>query len=326
MAADHVLILPVQRHQIEPALRLMLADENGLAGDEAVLDFLGFAVQRDIDVNQMWVAVEDDERGRIDWAILPIVSPGRTMLLFTPTRLPPDSGGIDVQHVARRLTNEVCEHWRARGVHLAQLLFDPRHDHIRDLYGACGFEALAELIYLHRTVRHAPDVAPLPDGYTLQNYTAASHAAFAQAIVDSYEGSLDCPALNGRRDVQDVIAGHKATGAFDPSLWYLLSEDEQPRGVLVLSPTHTGNSLELVYLGLTPAARGRQLGDALMRRALADVVRAGRAELTLAVDAVNAPALRLYYRHGLKRIGSRIALMRDLRPAPQTDQVGMLRP
>ena len=38
-----------------------------------------------------------------------------------------------------------------------------------------------------------------------------------------------------------------------------------------------------------------------------------RATLALAVDAHNVPALRLYHRHGLRRIGSKLALMRDLR-------------
>ena len=39
----------------------------------------------------------------------------------------------------------------------------------------------------------------------------------------------------------------------------------------------------------------------------------GVERLSLAVDANNAPALRLYYRHGLQRVGSKIAMMRDLR-------------
>jgi ribosomal protein S18 acetylase RimI-like enzyme len=40
---------------------------------------------------------------------------------------------------------------------------------------------------------------------------------------------------------------------------------------------------------------------------------AGRARFTLAVDSINVPALKLYYRHGFNRIGSKLALMRDLR-------------
>ena len=36
--------------------------------------------------------------------------------------------------------------------------------------------------------------------------------------------------------------------------------------------------------------------------------------LALAVDAQNAPALKLYHRHGLRHVGVKLALMRQLRP------------
>src|SRR5690348_1731777 len=75
---------PVQRSEIEPALRLILASGSGLATDEQVLDFLAFALHRAIDVNGTWIATR---RGQILWALLPVVSPGRTMLMFSPTRL-----------------------------------------------------------------------------------------------------------------------------------------------------------------------------------------------------------------------------------------------
>jgi len=86
-----------------------------------------------------------------------------------------------------------------------------------------------------------------------------------------------------------------------------------PLGVLLLARAPRTNALELVYLGLAPAARGRGLGDLAMRHALAVVAREGAGQLSLAVDANNAPALKLYYRHGLKRMTSRIAMIRDLR-------------
>ena len=64
---------------------------------------------------------------------------------------------------------------------------------------------------------------------------------------------------------------------------------------------------------MTAAARGRGLGDAMMRLAIARVAADNRGILSLAVDAANTPALRLYYRHGLSRVGHRVALVRDLR-------------
>jgi ribosomal protein S18 acetylase RimI-like enzyme len=72
------------------------------------------------------------------------------------------------------------------------------------------------------------------------------------------------------------------------------------------------DTLELVYLGLTPAARGRGLGDLMMRRALALAAADGAGRLSLAVDSDNVPALKLYYRHGMQRVGAKLALMRRL--------------
>jgi ribosomal protein S18 acetylase RimI-like enzyme len=138
---------------------------------------------------------------------------------------------------------------------------------------------------------------------------------FAQSILQSYQGSRDCPELNGRRDIEDVIAGHRAVGLFDASLWFVLEQAGQVQGVLLLNPTCDGVGVELVYLGLAPAARGRGLGDVLMRLALSRAGLRQFSHLSLAVDSQNTPALGLYYRHGMKRVGSRIAMIREL----QTD-------
>ena len=86
-----------------------------------------------------------------------------------------------------------------------------------------------------------------------------------------------------------------------------------PAGVLLLNRSTRTDALELVYLGLAPGYRGRDLGDLMMRRALATASCVGARRLSLAVDRENLPALRLYQRHGLSRVCSRIALMRDLR-------------
>jgi ribosomal protein S18 acetylase RimI-like enzyme len=167
----------------------------------------------------------------------------------------------------------------------------------------------------------------VPPGFGWLPYSARAHEQFVSAIAETYRHSLDCPALNGLRDMNDVLAGHKASGEFDPALWVLLCEHvpgaahvgstHVAHGVLLLSKMPPGDSLELVYLGLTPAARGRGLGDLLVKEALAAVAAQGASRLSLAVDSGNAPALKLYYRHGLHRIASKLALMRVLEAPAQ---------
>lgn len=305
-----VLYRLVQRGEIEPALRLILGGPRGAAGDEQVLDFLTFALARKIEVAQIWVALRD---GRIQWALLPVASPGKTTLLFSPARLPrrPDRG------IVVELNEHVAALQRAQGVDLLQLLLDPADRELIELYTHCGYETLAELAYLQADVRGSEALPTLPAQWSMAHYGPETHAAFAEAIARSYEGSQDCPSLNGKRHIDDVIAGHQASGDFDPGLWFLLrDENGRSLGTLLLSRSAGNGQVELVYIGLAPEARGRGLGDLLIRWSLAVVGLENRRHLSLAVDARNAPALRLYYRHGFSRVGSRIAMIRDLRTVP----------
>jgi ribosomal protein S18 acetylase RimI-like enzyme len=300
-----------QQWEIDAALRVLIAGTAGRASDGQVRDFHAFAADRGIELSRIWIAISD---GVVRWSILPVPSPGRTMLLFTPSRI---GRTPDVDRFVRPLVDAMSTDYLSRGVHLAQLLIDPSDAAVVQLYKQCGFDRLAELIYLQRHLRRGGDLPPTPDGFVLETYCSRTHGLFAQAIQQSYASSLDCPGLNGQRDIEDVIAGHRHAGEFDPSLWYLLSENSRPAGVLLLSPSrHSGSgAIELVYLGLAPSARGRGVGDWFMKLALsrASQYTAGRGILTLAVDSQNRPALNLYYRHGLARVGSRIALLRDLR-------------
>ena len=263
VAGDGVVCRPVQRGEIESALRLILATPAGLGADAQVLDFLSFCVERQIDTNATWIAVQRD---RIVWSMLPVVSPGHTMLLFTPQVLFAQTS----EQAVARLCDEMCTHYGSRGVQLAQMLIDPEHRPIIDLYRNAGFDELAELVYLQRTVKlrrfEPPD---LPANLTLSTYSPETHAHFAQVIQRSYESSQDCPALNGLREMNDVIAGHQATGDFDPKIWWVVYENSRPLAVLLLSRLPHNQTIELVYLGLIPEARGRGIADLLMKHALA---------------------------------------------------------
>jgi len=296
----------VLRGEIEPAMRLIVGNACGPASDEQVLDFLSFALDRGMDVNAAWIA---EVGGKIEWALLPVVSPGKTMLLFTPTRLP----RRELRGVVAGCSDAVNQHYARRGVLLSQLLIEPSETALLTAYAGCGYTRLAELYYLQASIRGNEPMPGLPPGWEVSTYSPENHAVFGATIFDSYEGSKDCPSLNGARDVQDVMAGHKAAGDFDARLWFLLRENGQPLGTLLLNRSAGNTSVELVYLGIIPAARGRGVGDFLMQWALAVSGLEDRRHLSLAVDSQNNPALRLYYRHGLMRIGSRVAMVRDIR-------------
>jgi ribosomal protein S18 acetylase RimI-like enzyme len=309
-ASDAVQIRPVQRAEVHASLQLILGSSGRPASEEHVVDFLRYAVYRQLDLNDIWLAA----RGRkLVWAILPVISPGKTMLLFSPTHVPPAEQDTSVCPLVER----VLEHYQTRAVELAQVLLDPGDAGAVELFKACRFEPLAELIYLDRDVRGRGAAVAPPNGFTFETYSAGNHAAFARAVAATYEESLDCPRLNGRRSIDDVLEGHKAAGEFDPKLWFLLRDGSVAGsvagGVMLLNRSTRTDSLELVYLGLAPHYRGKKLGDVMMRQALATAASIGSRRLSLAVDSMNAPALRLYQRHGMTRLCSRIALLRDLR-------------
>ncbi len=166
--------------------------------------------------------------------------------------------------------------------------------------------------------------APPPRG------TPASRAELIDTLERSYVGTLDCPALAGLRRGDDVLDGHLHSGVFEPTLWTILRFRSGPHagrtaGVCLFnsspppaasaSGVGAGGSLELVYFGLVPEARGRGLGRLLLRHGL-DGLR-GRRESTvmLAVDDRNAPAHALYREAGFRLRFRRIAFIRSVRGA-----------
>ena len=114
----------------------------------------------------------------------------------------------------------------------------------------------------------------LPPECRLETYRPETHDFFRTAIEASYEGTLDCPALAGMREMEDVIEGHKGVGVFDPALWSVLLLDSKPAGCLLLAEIPSRRALETVYLGLAPEAQGQRTRTPPMKRVLAIGVRA----------------------------------------------------
>jgi ribosomal protein S18 acetylase RimI-like enzyme len=306
-SGDVVETRPAQGPEIESAVGILLSSIEGRASAEQVQTFIAMASQRGMNLDDLWIARRGDH---IQWAMLPVVSPGRTMLLLSPPTVPKN---VPLECISA-VVEAACEHHRERGVHLAQLLIDPAEMSLRASYLQTGFTYLAELVYLSREVKKVAPIPPLPPGLQLLNYSPQTHALFVHTIARSYEQSLDCPGLSGLREMEDVIVGHKGAGDFDPALWFVVIANGQPLGVLLLGLATHADALELVYLGLVPEGRRKGLGELLMKLALLSVVQHNRGELTLAVDSRNVPAMRLYFRHGMRRMGSRAAMIRVLTP------------
>lgn len=301
---------PARDAEIDPAIRL-IACPSGQETQGNLKEFMRLATAHRQDAGGLWVA---EQQGTILIAVLPVASPGRTMLLFVP----PSIRSSLHEQCLKQLVEEICQRAAGEGVHLAQILLDDPHARVFAVLEECQFARLAELLYLQVAVPRNLRRPELPNGWRLENYSPAMHGLFGRTILASYQQSLDCPKLNGLRDIEDILAGHRATGEFDPKLWFILREGHEAIGVLLLSAVPQADLIELVYLGVPPVHRGRGVGDLLVRHAMAAVSASKYSRLSLAVDAGNLPALKVYWRHGLQAIGRKVALLRDLRQdAPQ---------
>jgi ribosomal protein S18 acetylase RimI-like enzyme len=171
---------------------------------------------------------------------------------------------------------------------------------------------VTELLYLERdtatpllpgdaTPRGAeggPTASPAPD-FDWRPFDASIEAEFRAVLQATYLGSLDMPELEGTRGLDDILAGHQSAGLFVPDRWRLgrIPGEPEAAAVLLLAEAPGRDAWEVVYLGLTPAARGRGLGRAAIRHAL-ELARGHAPVLELAVDLRNTPAVRLYQSTG----------------------------
>lgn len=194
-----------------------------------------------------------------------------------------------------------------RGV-LLQTLLDPGEPTLRSAYEGAGFSRLADLLFLRRPISVAFSPALTPAGYEAVAFDEGVRGRFAEALSETYHGSLDCPKLNGCRTAEQALESHRRTGEFHADLWTLLTHEGKPAVVLLLNPETGSRNLELVYVGVTPTFRKRRLGEWAVRRALHTAYVRKFAELTLVVDGENSPALQMYFRHGFRRARQRLAL------------------
>jgi len=275
--------------------------------------FITYAQSIHLDTRRQVLALRSCPSGEqvIAGMCLWVPAPGRTATLFTPELTAfPQAATATQESIIASLTDA-----RQADVVLVQALMDPTDTTGNMVFSAAGLTPLATLTYMERrppTFLLTPPEFNLPSDLSLFPYETATHQLFRDTIIRSYEGTLDCPALSGMRDIEDVIAGHKAVGPFDPQLWGVLQRAGKPLGCLLLAEIPARQGLELVYLGLTPEARGQGLGRLLMQRVLAIASRRHFAVATLAVDATNVPALRLYRRCGYSSVAQRMALVKRL--------------
>ena len=176
---------------------------------------------------------------------------------------------------------------------MAQALLTADEARFADALPRNGFAHVAALWFLRHELS-VPPRPPRPIRLDCRPYDPSNSTLFHQTLRHTYEGTLDCPELNDAHDVEDVVAGHRSLGKFDPDLWSLALADGVPVGVLMLAESPDTRDWEVSYVGVVPEARRRGFGRELMLRAFSKARAAGTPSLGLSVDGRNRPAWDLY--------------------------------
>jgi ribosomal protein S18 acetylase RimI-like enzyme len=211
--------------------------------------------------------------------------------LFWPPRSVADG---DAPAREDRLLAHALARVRADGAKLAQSLLTVEETRLAASLKRNGFRHITRLWYFATDPSVSVTYPPIPERLEYRTYDLAQPTAFHQTLLRTYEGTCDCPEINGVRAVEEVIAGHRAQGRFDPGRWWLALEDGRSVGVLLMTEMADSGHWDVSYLGIAPEARRRGLGRAVMRKGLLEAKAGGARRVTLSVDARNAPALQLY--------------------------------
>lgn len=305
------------------AVSRLLAHAPGNPRD-AARRFLATAANHGIDPALMWATWDD--QGQPREVCLAVCGSGRTATMFLAPPDPSHSqtevdrlGADQARAEAIRAALAGLRQLGSDRVVLAQALASPEEPWAVRAFQEAGFLGVGRLVYLRRPLglSGGPSLPDWPPGVSL-----ASLATFGgverwrqrlEHLLDAtYEQTLDCPALCGLRKTSDVLASHLAVGRFDARHWNVLCEGDEWIGCILLTRLPEMRSVELVYFGLTPKARGRGLGKALLQHGLRNIARLDADEVTCAVDQGNAPAIRLYRSANFTDFGSRHAFVAPL--------------
>jgi GNAT superfamily N-acetyltransferase len=244
----------------------------------------------------LFAAIEESRLLDAAWGQL---QPGNCAVLW-----PPASSSIVGQELISRVTESLDQF----EVRMAQIMTKDRSSPVVPIVESAGFEHLAEIVYLSRDLESAKSGPQ--HALTWQAFDESQFNRLAALTEATYVNTQDCPAMNCRRPIAEVMDGYRGTGKFRPENWQIAQIDGKDVGVLLLGDYGLEGYCELMYMGLTPEARGRGFGREIVLRAMELTRRCNSLRLLVAVDANNKPALNVYRDSGFVAWERRAAYVR----------------
>jgi len=318
----------IGRSIILPALERLITTGNPKIGAQKLARN---AAAHGIDLDLLWGVLGDQSQNQpaVRQVCMVVPGAGGTGMCFVsnPKKDPKfgdESTQIDEIRASLQASIDGLRRVAGDRVRIAQMLFEPDQEWTHEVCKRAGMTSVGVLDYLRMDSglikRWSVQDGPWPEGIEVRQVRDLSMdkptcdgSLLAAALEGSYEGTLDCPELCGMRSMSDVVASHESTGVFDPSRWWLLFKENKPVGCCLLSHCPANESVELVYLGLSPRVQGMGLGKRLLTHALQSLRISERVEeVTCAVDRRNIPASNVYLRLGFKRFDARCGYVRPI--------------
>jgi ribosomal protein S18 acetylase RimI-like enzyme len=253
-------------------------------------------------VEGLVVAVEDSQLRGAAWCQR---QPGNTALFW-----PPQLADTASSEIVNLLCGKAAETLDAAGIRMAQALLRDRDASVVPALVSAGFACLTDLLYLSWDVMdvRAGD-CNLPT-LEFEPFHESQQKRLSALVETTYTDTQDCVAMNGRRPMNEVLEGYRATGAYRPENWWFARDEGQDVGMLLLADHQTACHWELMYMGVVPIVRRRRFGSAILRHAQRCAFAARTQRIVLGVDVANSRAIRLYEAAGFRAWDKRTVFVR----------------
>lgn len=242
-------------------------------------------------------------RGAAFWQPLP----GRVAVVWMPQlsadwHLPDDPSGKiepmeDDSTYTRAITaifDEIERHLKPHRVRMTQILLeDDSNPLIRHTLENCDYQRLAELKYLIADRQIFPREDPALE-LKFVPFAQNNPEEFTALVERTYIGTLDCPLLDGVREMEDVFESYRYGSDHDPDIWFRIQHEGKDVGVLILTQYKTAGQMELIYMGVVPEHRGEGFGVLIAKYAQWVARQRGFDQMITAVDQANGPAIKMY--------------------------------
>jgi mycothiol synthase len=275
---------------------------------------------------QIVAALEEIERTGPDSRIVLVACRGGTLVAAIWVQIQPGAiaslwppGLIKGESSATALTliDLAAANANSAGARFLQSLLETDADAPAQWLRQCGFQHCTDLLYLV-SLRTAFPETPAPGQLHLEpcGDLPDRMQRLAAVVQRTYENTQDCAFVQGLRSIDDVLAGYKAVGVYDPARWFLVCTTDQNSpgrrdlGCLLLTEHPAEKNWELIYFGIVHEARGSGLGLKIVRQAQWLTGQSSAERLVLAVDAANSPAIAVYAAAGFEAWDRRRVFLR----------------